>query len=333
MPICSNTTRFLLLIVSIFVVSNVATAMGNEKEQAVLAKYVDSSVNMDVQKVSEHTYFVQGIAGIATENEGFISNAGFIVTDKGIIVFDSLGTPSLAKKLIQKIRTVSSLPITQLIVSHYHADHVYGLQVFKDLGAEIIAPVGYEEYMDSPSAAERLEERQFSLSPWVNENTYLVTPDKVISKSTRFEYGGVTFTLSLAGSAHSQGDMTLYVEPDKVLYSGDIIFEGRVPFLGNADTKHWLDTLTRMETDHVNALIPGHGPSAQEPQKAISLTRHYLARVREVMGQAVEEFVSFDEAYAAADWSEFEKLPAYEAAHRRNAYQVYLSIEQELLNR
>jgi hypothetical protein len=39
----------------------------------------------------------------------------------------------------------------------------------------------------------------------------------------------------------------------------------------------------------------------------------------------------FDSAYAATDWSEFESLPAFEAANRRNAYQVYLSIEREQL--
>jgi hypothetical protein len=41
--------------------------------------------------------------------------------------------------------------------------------------------------------------------------------------------------------------------------------------------------------------------------------------------------VPFDEAYAATDWSEFEQLPAFEEANRRNAYQVYLSMEAELL--
>ncbi len=44
--------------------------------------------------------------------------------------------------------------------------------------------------------------------------------------------GDVTFTVSPVGAAHSDGDLTLYVEPDNVLFSGDIIFEGRVPFHG-----------------------------------------------------------------------------------------------------
>ena len=61
------------------------------------------------------------------------------------------------------------------------------------------------------------------------------------------------------------------------------------------------------------------------------MTRQYLAYIREAMGKAVEEMTSFDEAYAATDWSQFKDLPAFEAANRRNAYQVYLSMEEELL--
>lgn len=48
------------------------------------------------------------------------------------------------------------------------------------------------------------------------------------------------------------------------------------------------------------------------------------------MGAAVEELTPFDEAYRAADWSEFEHLPAFAEANRRNAYQVYLSMQNEL---
>ena len=72
------------------------------------SNYAPTSVDMEVKKVSEHVYYVEGIPGIATDNEGFISNAGFIVTNDGVVVFDSLGTPSLANKLVQKIKLIRS---------------------------------------------------------------------------------------------------------------------------------------------------------------------------------------------------------------------------------
>jgi glyoxylase-like metal-dependent hydrolase (beta-lactamase superfamily II) len=301
--------------------------------QALLAdtKYAPSSVEMEVKKVSEHVYYVEGIPGIATDNEGFISNAGFVVTDAGVVVFDSLGTPSLAYKLLQKIKTVTDKPIIKVVVSHFHADHIYGLQVFEELGAEIIAPYGAQKYIRSDAAKERLEERQFSLEPWVNEDTHLVLPDTTIEKSTKFTMGGLTFTINYMGKAHSDGDLTMLVEPDKVLFSGDIIFQGRIPFVGSADSKKWLDTLTKLETGGLTALVPGHGPASTDPKNTISLTRRYLAHLRKVMGTGIEDLTPFDEVYAEADWSEFKDLPAFDAGNRINAYQVYLSMEAELL--
>ncbi len=294
-------------------------------------EYAPADVKMVLKQVSEHVYYVQGKAGIATDNAGFISNAIAIITNDGVVIFDALGTPSLAHKFYQKLREVTDQPVRKLILSHYHADHIYGIQVFKDMGAEIIAPAGTEVYLDSDAAAGRLEERRFSLEPWVNEQTRLVAPDRYISETTRFEMGGVKFTLDYLGAAHSDGDMTLYVEPDRVLLSGDIIFEGRVPYLGDANTRQWLATLEAMETNNLAALIPGHGPAADNPNRALKATSHYLAFVRGKMHNAVENMDSFDEVYDAIDWSEFEKLPAFEAANRRNAYQVYLSIEDEFL--
>ncbi len=297
------------------------------------AKYAPTSVDMQVIKVSEHVYYVKGAPGIATDNEGFISNAGFVVTGEGVVVFDSLGTPSLANKLVSKIREITDQPIKKVIVSHYHADHIYGLMVFEDLGAEISAPEGAQKYMQSDVARERLEERQLSLDPWVNENTRLVLPDVTISSSMQFKLGEVTFTINYMGKAHSDGDLSMLVEPDKVLFSGDIIFRKRIPFVGNADTKKWLETLNRLETGGLTALVPGHGPASTDPKDTISLTRKYLAYLRKTMGEGVEEFMPFDEVYAETDWSQFKDLPAFAAGNRINAYQVYLSMEAELLEK
>ncbi len=292
---------------------------------------VPIDIDMPLRKVSEHVYYVRGVPGIATDNKGFISNAVAIVTEKGIAVVDALGSPALAQRFIDELRTVSDAPIKTVIVTHYHADHIYGLQVFEDLGARIIAPGGYQDYLDSPAAAERLEERRFSLDPWVNDSTRLVRPDVVIVEQTELGLGDVTLDLRYLGPAHSDGDLAVLVRPDNVLISGDIIFEGRVPFTGSADTRRWLEVLETLDDAGVEALIPGHGPAAREPAQAVSRTLEYLKYTREQMAQAVEEMIPFAEAYEGTDWSRFQKLPAFDATHRRNAYGIYLSLEQELL--
>ena len=291
-----------------------------------------ATVDMPVRQVSEHVYYVEGAPGPATgSNQGFVSNAGFIVTGAGVVVFDALGSPALARLLLEKIHGITDEPVVRVIVSHYHADHIYGLQVFAGLDAEILAPDGSDEYLDSDQSAQQLEERRATLAPWVNESTHLIPPDQYLGEGTRFRLGDVEFIITLLGSAHSDGDLALYVGPDRVLFSGDVVFNELVPFLGDADTRHWLKVLERMDREKLAALVPGHGPMVNDPRKAIDFTRRYLEYLRKTMGAAVQGLVAFDEAYADVDWSGFDMLPAFTEANRRNAYQVYLSLEAEML--
>jgi len=293
--------------------------------------YPPVEVDMDLTRVSTHVWYVQGAAGIATDNAGFISNSAAVITDEGIVIVDALGSPSLAQLMLEKIRAISDKPVVKVIVTHYHADHVYGLQLYRELGAKILAPAGYHEYLEAPIAEERLEERRLSLDPWVNDDTRLVPPDEIIDADQEFTLGGVSMKIIYFGAAHSDGDMALLVKNDKVLISGDLIFEGRIPFTGGSDTRHWMETLAGLDRSNLTTLVPGHGPAVENPAETVSLTLRYLTRLREVMAPAVDDMESFAEAFEAADWSEFEHLPAFEAAHRINAYGVYLSLEREVM--
>ena len=165
--------------------------------------YAPVSVPVKPVKLTDDVYYVEGLAGAATEFEGFISNAGFVVTGDGVVLFDALGTPALAWQLRQEIRKITDKPVVKVIVSHYHADHILGLEVFKDEGAEIIAPAEASVYLDTGVGKERLEERSLSLDPWVTEKTRLVPPDVWLNESMTLEIGGKRLSILHLGKAHS----------------------------------------------------------------------------------------------------------------------------------
>ena len=292
----------------------------------------DASVPMKAVKVGTHSYYIEGLAGQASsENQGFMSNAGFVVTRDGVVVFDSLGTVPLARKMLGLIRSTTSKPVRRVIVSHYHADHFYGLQVFKEAGAEIWAHRNARGLTTTEQARERFAQRKQDLFPWVDENTRLLEADVYLDGDTDFSMGGVHFAIRHVGPAHSAEDLAMFVKEDGVLYAGDLVFKGRVPFVGDADSRAWLDSLDKLTAMKPRVMVPGHGAVSHSPASDLALTRDYLTYLRSEIGKAVAEMEPFEEAYARIDWSRFSGLPAFEAANRSNAYNTYLLMERELL--
>jgi glyoxylase-like metal-dependent hydrolase (beta-lactamase superfamily II) len=299
---------------------------------AALGVHAQESIVLVPQQVSAHGWFFQGDAGMASlANRGYMSNAGFVVTRDGVVVYDALGTPALGEAMIAAIRKVTAQPIKRVIVSHYHADHIYGLQAFKAVGAEIWAHRKAQQYLTSGQAADRLVQRRTDLAPWVDEKTIVVPPDLWIDGDTSFKLGGFTFRLVYSEGAHSPEDLMMFVEEDRLLFAGDLIFAGRVPFVGNADSAGWLKAMDKMIALKPTVVVPGHGPVSRDVERDLVLTRDYLAYLRKAMGSAVRDLEPFDEAYAKIDWSRFRDLPAFEQANRINAYGTYLLLEQEML--
>ena len=90
------------------------------------------------------------------------------------------------------------------------------------------------------------------------------------------------FLIFPVGPAHTPEDLAMLVEEEQVLFVGDLMFAGRVPFVGDASR---------------NAAADLH------------LTRDYLVYLRQTMGAAAHDLVDFEEAYAKTDWSRFAYLP------------------------
>ena len=294
----------------------------------------DAGPVMKAEAVGPHSHYVQGLTQLGSpKNQNFISNAGFVITPAGVVVIDALGSPRLAERLTQAIRQLTDQPVTHVIITHYHADHIYGLQHFKQLGAQIIAHGASREYIQSDTARLRLEASRTDLAPWIDDKTRIVPADVWIDGPTTLQVGGVVFELTPVGPAHTPEDLTVYVPTEKVLFAGDLFFNGRLPFVGQANSRQWILSLERLLAFDTRTVVPGHGAASTDPKKDIGTTRDYLAHLRQSMGEAVENFVPFEEAYDKTDWTAFDQMPMFGPANRMNAYNTYLLLEQEALRR
>ncbi len=285
---------------------------------------------MRAREAASGCWYVEGLSALGSpENQNFISNAGFIVTSGGVVVVDALGSPALAERLLGEIRKVTEQRVTHVVVTHYHADHIYGLQVFADLGAKIIAHQAGREYLNSDTAHLRLQASRQELAPWIDEQTRLVAATEWIDGKRELAVGDTPIVIQPVGPAHTPDDVVVFVPKQQVLYAGDLVFRNRIPFVGEADSRNWILSLEKLLEYDARVIVPGHGPVSTEARKDMQLTRDYLVYLRKTMGEAAQEMTPFDEAYAATDWGEFEHLPLFGAANRMNAYNTYLLMEHE----
>jgi glyoxylase-like metal-dependent hydrolase (beta-lactamase superfamily II) len=280
-------------------------------------------------QVAPDTYMVQGLSALGSSaNRNFISNAAFVVTPEGVLVVDALGSPALALELLAEIRRITPAPVRYVVVTHYHADHIYGLQAFKEAGATIIAQRDGQLYLNSDTAQLRLKASREELAPAVDEHTRLVAADRWIDRPTTLQLGGLDFLLQPAGPAHTPEDLLVWVPQRRLLFAGDLVFRGRIPFVGQTDSGRWIAALDTLQSFDARIIVPGHGPVSASARDDIELTRDYLLYLRQTMGEAARNMDPFDDAYARTDWSRFDKLPLFGAANRINAYNTYLLMEQ-----
>jgi glyoxylase-like metal-dependent hydrolase (beta-lactamase superfamily II) len=300
--------------------------------------YAPITIPLKIDQVpGKPIWYSTGNPGVpGKDNEGNTSNAGFVVTSDGVVVFDALGTPSHGWALLQEIRKVTDKKIRYVVASHYHADHIYGLQAFEDrTDAIVIAQERASEYKENEETADekanaRLDQRRGALFPWVDKNTRVVAPDITFRGRMTIALGDKRLTLLYAGPAHSSSDMMMMVEPDGVLFAGDIVQNSRIPHMNSDDvsTTQWLAALGEVEKLDPKFIIPGHGKASTQAKEAIAFTRDYIQTLRSAMAKAVQDWIDFDVAYEATDWSKYRDMPAFAANNRGNAYRIYLELEQ-----
>lgn len=309
--------------------------------EIVTTPYGNVSLPFKLHQVpNQPVYYVIGESGVpGSNNEGHTSNAGFVVTSEGVVVFDALGTPALGYRLIQRIREVTDKPIKQVIISHYHADHIYGLQAFKQHASNVkviaqihtLGYVGGSRASQGEAGQQRLKQRREVLFPWVDENTFLVPPDKTFDKEYSFKLGGLHFDVRHLGPAHAPGDSILLVKELGILFSGDVIYKGRIPFLDSPETdvNNWLKGLNYLTSikPAPRFIIPGHGDVETDVARSLAFTKNYLEFVVNAMIKGLQNMTSFEDTYNNTDWSEYKNMPAFKSSNRGNAYRIYLELE------
>jgi glyoxylase-like metal-dependent hydrolase (beta-lactamase superfamily II) len=258
--------------------------------------------NVEVQKVKDNLFVLSGGGG----------NTGVFITANGVVVVDTK-YPGWGKPILERIRTLTDKPVTMIINTHTHSDHVSG-------NVEFPATVDVVVHDNTKANMERMERRE--LRPGAPEtresldifkaNNYRGMPKRSFKDRLSIGSGADRIDLYYFGIGHTNGDAWVVFPALRVMHAGDM-FPGRTPpnidLVNGGSGIAWPETLAKVYAGikDVDAVIPGHSTlmTMEDIRLHSDFLRDFVAAVREAKkaGKSVDE--------AAASWSKPAKYTQY----------------------
>jgi cyclase len=232
---------------------------------------------------------VDGIyAAVIKPGTGAFGNAGIVNMGNYTLIFDTFATPTATCCLRQVAEEVTKLPISYVLNSHRHADHVLGNMVFREvpivahernrtLMAEMTPQLlGFlreqgnaylqslaDEMASATTDVERADAKwqrdEMGAIHAVLDEIELVLPTATFSDQITFYGSGRTAHFIHCGANHTPSDSVLWLPDDRVLLAGDIVQVRTHPSMGQGDHEQWATTMDRLADLAPQWVVPGHG--------------------------------------------------------------------------
>ena len=277
-----------------------------------------------VVRINERVYAMLGPMGLPSpHNQGYMVNTTAIIGDQGVILVDSGSTDEIGKHIAKAIAKITPKPVTHIINTHHHGDHVLGNVAFK--GAEIISSEQCKALVEKTGEEwvqimENLVGRKF---PHTRPVPATVTFKEESSNDRSLQ--GVKMMLWVPRGAHTPGDLMVYLPDDKVLIGGDILVNTTTPVMRDAHVRNWIAALAKVQEFDVKTIVPGHGPlmTKADAAKLHKLLAGFYAGVE----AGYKKGLTDSEVRNAVDLTEWKKLKDFENNMGGNISRAYLEVE------
>lgn len=215
----------------------------------------------EAQKVSNSVYVIHGpVVGPNPENQGFMNNPAFIIGDDGIIVVDAGSTVQVGDMVLNKIKSISNLPVVATFSTHIHGDHWLGNQAI----AEAYPDAKHYAHPQLIKLANEGEGDSWvalmeTLTEGASIGTEYFAPTDNVDEGTQINVAGKTFSIFHDPIAHTNTDIAIRFDNEAVMFFGDTVFNGRLGRLDDGGFKGLIAFLDRMLALDIKVFIPGHG--------------------------------------------------------------------------
>jgi glyoxylase-like metal-dependent hydrolase (beta-lactamase superfamily II) len=290
-------------------------------------------------------------------------NAVFVVTDAGVVLFDAGGSPLMGESIVAKVRSVTPKPITHIVISHWHGDHMRGLQAIqaafpnvtiyahpyardfivatqdrwlkrrvsmvpnirKGLAAALAADHDLQGRPLIPAEKAWLLQGQTIIDQLDRENnrTAYVIPNASFTDRMTLYLGGREIQFLHLGNSHTAGDIVMWLPQDKIVATGDIV-TAPVPLMPNAYTNDYTAVLQKIEALDFKTLVPGHG-AVQHDTAYVDLLIDTIRSVAEQMKALVAKGLTKEDAIAKVDYTGLQDRFTHGDPFLTNRFQDYVT--------
>ncbi len=253
------------------------------------------------------------------------SNAGLVSEGSSTLLIDTLFDLELTETMLGEMRRAvpAARRIDTVVNTHANGDHCYGNQLLGD--ARILASERTAAEMTElpPEAMAALVEQapnmgalgEFFLhcfGSFAFQGIELALPTETFAGELSLRVGSREIRLIELGPAHTRGDTIALLPAERVMFTGDILFNGSHPIAWAGPLSNWIAACERIEAIDPTAIVPGHGPLAEVAD--VRELRAYFEYVYEHARSAHAEGMTPLQAARQlslerwADWGERERL-------------------------
>jgi cyclase len=266
------------------------------------------------------TAFIRTVEGV---------NAGLIHTPNGMILIDTTSSVAEITALFEVVG--AHLEEVRLVINtHFHSDHTWGNQVFT---CPILAHRGCVERMQanlknewSPEALqsylsdlERTDPKKADDFRKTVKDLRITLPDKFFDEHYDGNMGGVNYEVIHMGG-HTPDLSVVWLPDRRVLFASDLIFQGRYPYIFDADVPAWISRLNQLMEFDASSIVPGHGVMCGG--KEILALRQYLQETWDLTAEHIRQGHSQDETANDPAFPRFAEQK-YERLHQANIKYIY----------
>src|SRR5262244_1057890 len=239
-----------------------------------------AQAKMTMKQIANNVYFMENPTGS--------SNATFVITNDGVLVFDfDIRT---ADQALAAIRKLTDKKIKYIVSSHSAGDHATGAWHFREDRPTWIATKNQIHDLQMQEAKE-FEERKDSNDPRyaAYKKAEPLIPDIGFDGNMTLYFGGLTFQITAEGRAHSTGDLL-----DTEIHPG----QGESAGVFYSNVKGWIQILDNIMTRNlpVETYIPGHGPAhVGRGVKDLEEQKRYFVMMRDEIAKMIADGKSLEQ--------------------------------------